>query len=119
MWGRKKPDEGTASLGPKNGEWNQFPGLSASLQEPRPLNPGNLNRAAQALTEATKGSIVAGLGANLRMKGEITGRQDLVIEGTFEGLVHLDEGKLTIGTTAKVTADIVASEVIVWGRVKG
>lgn len=65
------------------------------------------------------GRPVARLGANLHMKGEITGSEDLVIEGTFEGLVQLDEGKLTIETTAKVTADIVATEVVVCGHLKG
>lgn len=118
MWGRKKPDEGiTASPEPKpepKNEWNQFSGLSASLQEAK-----QLKKDAEGLTGTAKGSVAAGFGANLRMKGEITGSQDLVIEGTFEGLLHLDEGKLTVGKTAKVTADIVASEVIVWGRVKG
>lgn len=115
MWGRKKTDEGNASPEPKpepkNGEWNPLPGLSTSLREARQLN--------KDAEGPTKGSMAAGFGAKLQMKGEITGSQDLVIEGTFEGVVHLDEGKLTIGTTGKVTADIVASEVIVWGRVKG
>ena len=115
MWRRKKPDEGkTAGPEASNVEWNQFPGLSASLQE-----AWQLNKDLEALTGATRGGMAAGLGAKLQVKGEITGSQDLVIEGTFEGLVHLDEGKVTIGKTAKVTADIVASEVIVWGRVKG
>ena len=65
------------------------------------------------------GRLAARLGANLHVKGEITGSEDLVIEGTFEGLVQLDEGKLTIETTAKVAADIVACEVVVHGKVKG
>lgn len=65
------------------------------------------------------GSVAARLSANLQVKGEITGSEDLVIEGTFEGLVQLNEGKLTIGTTAKVTADIMAAEVVVSGNVKG
>jgi len=64
------------------------------------------------------GSVAARLSANLQVKGEITGSEDLVIEGTFEGLVQLNEGKLTIGTTAKVTADIMAAEVVVSGNVK-
>lgn len=122
MWGRKKTDEGiTASLDLKNGEWNPLPGPSASSQEGRPSNKDGPTfvAAPSAPKGATKGSVAAGFGANLRMKGEITGSQDLVIDGTFEGLIHLDQGKLTIGTTGKVTADIVASEVVVWGRVKG
>jgi cytoskeletal protein CcmA (bactofilin family) len=36
-----------------------------------------------------------------------------------EGLVQLDERKLSVGATAKLTADIIAREVVVYGTVKG
>jgi cytoskeletal protein CcmA (bactofilin family) len=68
---------------------------------------------------ATMSSGASRLGANLSMKGEVTGSEDLVIEGTFEGLVQLDEGNLTIAVTARVTADIAAVEIVVFGSVKG
>ena len=61
----------------------------------------------------------ARLGASLNVKGEISGNEDLVIDGTVEGLVQLDDRKLTVGDSAKVTADIVAREVVVYGNVKG
>src|SRR5579863_689527 len=61
----------------------------------------------------------ARLGASLHVKGEITGNEDLSIDGTVEGLVHLEERKLTVGASAKVTADIIAREVVVYGNVKG
>ena len=59
------------------------------------------------------------LGSSLQVKGEITGTEDLLIDGTVEGLIHLDEWKLTVGTAAKVTADIYARDVVVYGTVKG
>jgi len=59
------------------------------------------------------------LGSSLHVKGEISGNEDLDIDGAVEGLVHIDEGKLTVGATAKLTADIIAGEVIVYGSVKG
>jgi len=61
----------------------------------------------------------ARLGASLHVKGEITGNEDLTIDGSVEGLVHLEDRKLTIGATAKVTADVIAREVVVYGNVKG
>ena len=78
-----------------------------------------LNEEAMRPTGAMKDTVASRLGANLHMKGEITGSEDLVIEGTFEGLVQLGEGKLTIGKTAKVTADIIVGEVLIYGLVKG
>ncbi|HXW61758.1 MAG TPA: polymer-forming cytoskeletal protein [Candidatus Acidoferrales bacterium] len=64
-------------------------------------------------------SSTARLGASLHVKGEITGNEDLAIDGSVEGLVHLEDRKLTIGASARVTADVIAREVVVYGNVKG
>jgi len=53
------------------------------------------------------------------MKGEISGNEDLHIDGSVEGLIQLEDRKLTVGASAKVTADVVAREVVVYGSVKG
>ena len=67
----------------------------------------------------TPAGAVARLGPSLHVKGEITGNEDLHIDGSVEGTVHLEERKLTVGTSAKLTADVVAREVVVYGSVKG
>jgi cytoskeletal protein CcmA (bactofilin family) len=68
---------------------------------------------------ATSDRASARLGASLHVKGEISGNEDLQIDGTVEGLVNLEDRKLTVGAAAKVTADVVAREVVVYGSVKG
>jgi cytoskeletal protein CcmA (bactofilin family) len=68
---------------------------------------------------ATADRATARLGSSLHVKGEISGNEDLHIDGTVEGAVQLGEGKLTVGATANVTADIIAREVVVCGNVKG
>src|SRR5258708_24981957 len=70
-------------------------------------------------TGATADRVMARLGSSLHVKGEISGNEDLCIDGTVEGLVHLDERKLTVGATAKLTGDVIAGEAIVYGSVKG
>ena len=67
----------------------------------------------------TSSGNMARLGASLHIKGEITGNEDLQIDGSVEGLVQLDDRKLTVGASARVTADLMAREVIVYGNVKG
>ena len=62
---------------------------------------------------------MARLGASLHVKGEITGNEDLTIDGSVEGLVHLEDRKLTVGASARLTADVIAREVVVYGNVKG
>ena len=61
----------------------------------------------------------ARLGGSLHVKGEITGNEDLHVDGSVEGLIQLEDRKLTVGASAKVTADIIAREVVVYGTVKG
>jgi cytoskeletal protein CcmA (bactofilin family) len=70
-------------------------------------------------TTTPSASGTARLGASLHVKGEITGNEDLLIDGSVEGLVQLEERKLTIGSSARVTADVIAREVVVYGNVKG
>ncbi len=68
---------------------------------------------------ATPPASTARLGPSLHIKGEISGNEDLTIDGSVEGLVQLEDRKLTIGATAKLTADVAAREVVVYGSVKG
>jgi cytoskeletal protein CcmA (bactofilin family) len=69
--------------------------------------------------EASPGRATGWLGSSLHVKGDITGTEDLLIDGSVEGLIKLDEWKLTVGATAKLTADINARDVVVYGYVKG
>jgi cytoskeletal protein CcmA (bactofilin family) len=70
-------------------------------------------------TPSLSNSGVARLGSSLHVKGEITGNEDLAIDGSVEGLVHLEDRKLTVGASARLTADVIAREVVVYGNVKG
>jgi len=59
------------------------------------------------------------LGPTIQVRGDIMGTADLVIDGSVEGTVQLEEGTLTVGAGAKLTADIDARDVVVRGYVKG
>src|SRR5215813_10575413 len=59
------------------------------------------------------------LGPTLLVKGEISGNEDLLIDGSVEGIVRLNERKLFVGPAANVKADIIAGQVIVRGILKG
>ncbi|HKM82244.1 MAG TPA: polymer-forming cytoskeletal protein [Candidatus Acidoferrum sp.] len=86
--------------------WNEKKPETKSAEAPRPVD---------AAAERTTGW----LGASLRVKGEISGTEDLLIDGVVEGQIQLDDHKLTVGKTAKLTADINARDVVVYGYVKG
>ena len=70
-------------------------------------------------TSPSSSGATARLGSSLHFKGEISGNEDLNIDGNVEGLIHLEDRKLTVGASAKVTADVIAREVVVFGNVKG
>jgi cytoskeletal protein CcmA (bactofilin family) len=74
--------------------------------------------AMRPLSSTPSGS-TARLGASLHVKGEISGNEDLHVDGSVEGLIQLEDRKLTVGASAKLTADVVAREVVVYGAVKG
>jgi cytoskeletal protein CcmA (bactofilin family) len=62
---------------------------------------------------------VANIGKSISIKGDLTGNEDLVIEGKVEGKITLPSGQVTIGADGKVTADLSAKSVVIVGRVKG
>jgi cytoskeletal protein CcmA (bactofilin family) len=61
----------------------------------------------------------ARVGKTIVIRGEIQGKEDLIVDGRLEGTVNLAENRLTVGPTADVAADITAKDVLVLGRVQG
>lgn len=59
------------------------------------------------------------IGAAIKLQGEVSGSEDLVIEGAVEGVINLRENIVTVGKTAKVKADIFGKIIHVEGDVTG
>ena len=59
------------------------------------------------------------LGPSVALRGELAGDEDLVIEGQFDGTVHLGEHCVTVGAQGQVKAEIQALRVVVQGSVTG
>jgi cytoskeletal protein CcmA (bactofilin family) len=62
---------------------------------------------------------IVNIGQSIHIKGELTGNEDLTIEGKVEGKVFLKDHNLTIGANGKITAEIQAKTVMVVGEVVG
>jgi cytoskeletal protein CcmA (bactofilin family) len=65
------------------------------------------------------GGDVANIGKSIVIKGDLSGNEDLVIEGKVEGKVDLPNNRLTIGAGGQVSAQVHAKNVVVIGRVAG
>ena len=117
MWGNKKtePDSPPAAVPApsKAPETNSTKPISAKVED------NVMSTDAVRPVATTPAGSTARLGASLHIKGEISGNEDLHVDGSVEGLIQLDDRKLTVGASAKVTADLVAREVVVYGSVKG
>lgn len=59
------------------------------------------------------------IGQSIKIKGEVTGSEDLVIKGSVEGTVDLADHEVTVGDTGNVKADIKGKTVIINGEVTG
>ena len=66
-----------------------------------------------------KGDGMANIGKSISIKGDLTGNEDLVIEGKVEGKVELPNNQLTVGANGVVKAEVSAKSVVVIGRVAG
>jgi cytoskeletal protein CcmA (bactofilin family) len=64
-------------------------------------------------------SAVASIGKSLHVKGELSGNEDLSIEGKVEGKITLNGCNVTVGQTGRVSAEIQAKTVVVSGLVHG
>lgn len=65
------------------------------------------------------GREVVNIGKSVIIKGELSGSEDLTIEGKVEGEIELRDHILTIGPNGKIKAQVFAKSVIVMGSVTG
>jgi len=88
------------------------PANSASLTPPtQPAAP------AVAPPPAVRG--ISRISSGIRINGEISGDDDLYIDGQAEGQFHFPQSKVIVGPNGKVQANIEAREIVIEGTVKG
>lgn len=85
--------------------------MTVERQPPPPPPP--------ASTEQRSPAAKAIIGATIVIKGELSGDEDIVIAGEFEGSIDLPNHRLTIVDRGQVRADIKANTVEIQGEVQG
>jgi cytoskeletal protein CcmA (bactofilin family) len=103
MWRIKKSEDGMSS--------------SAMRENEPPAGSKDLRSVADPVAAQLNGG--ARIGRTLSLKGELRGNEELVVEGEFEGTIDLGGGRLTVGSSGRVQADIHAGEIVVEGTVRG
>jgi cytoskeletal protein CcmA (bactofilin family) len=76
-------------------------------------------RSSTPATGFSNAKSTATLGAGLTVKGQISGEEDLHVEGKVEGPIILKGQRLTVGKTGEIVSDVQAKEIVVYGKVRG
>jgi len=61
----------------------------------------------------------ASIGKSIVIRGEVSGSEDLTIEGQIDGKIELRDHVLSVGSGGRVQAHIVAKSIVVHGQVTG
>ncbi len=59
------------------------------------------------------------IGQSVQIKGELTGNEDLTIEGMVDGKILVKDHSLTIGANGRITAEVHAKTVVIVGTITG
>ena len=78
-------------------------------------------RAHSAPSEPQRGmeKTTVNIGKSVVIKGELSGSEDLTIEGQVDGKIELRQNVLTIGPNGKIKAQVFAKSVVILGEVTG
>ena len=103
--------------------WNRDQAVLPDSSEPPvpapPSSATSMRRPVVGAATAGEGQAVVSIGKSIVMKGELSGSEDLAVEGTVEGTIELRDNVLTIGPNGRVKAQVFAKTVIVLGIVNG
>lgn len=90
----------------------------SSNRTPEPNAPPQTT-AAPAARETRPMDKLVNIGQSVQIKGELTGKEDLTIEGKVEGKITLNDHALTVGANGRIHGEIRAKSVVVVGEVDG
>jgi cytoskeletal protein CcmA (bactofilin family) len=101
--------------------WNWKYDSEEKAAPPQPRYPLDGNSQEKNNPEPRRKSMgqTAIIGQSIHIKGELTGNEDLTIDGTVEGNIELKENNLTIGPNANIKADIHAKTITITGEAQG
>ncbi len=69
--------------------------------------------------DAPKTGEFANIGKSVIIKGELSGSEDLYVDGQVEGTIELRNNNLTVGPNGNVKANVTAKGVVVQGKIEG
>ena len=111
----KRDESARSSLAANMKKLSKASGSAANAGKRGPDRAGQDRGAAPP----TGGTTVATIGKSIIIKGDLSGDEDLIIDGKVEGRVQLPNNEITVGADGRITADIEAKSIIVVGQTAG
>src|SRR5262247_1133422 len=96
----------------------QPPSYSAQAQTPSDSSTPSGGDQTQKETESMHEE-KASIGKSIVINGELSGSEDLTIEGRVDGKIELRDHVLTVGSNGRIKAQITAKAIVVLGQVTG
>src|SRR5262249_38345259 len=107
MW-KARPEDNRSTLNP------------SQPAQPATAAPVVSTPAKEAPKSATEGRADVGhIGKSVVIRGELSGSEDLYLDGEVEGNINLRDHKLVIGPNGKIHASITARDIVIHGKVTG
>ncbi len=73
----------------------------------------------QSVLPTTRSRTPATIGPSIQISGDVTGNEDVRIEGRVEGTISLSDNVLTVGKEGQINATATARAIFVEGKVEG
>ena len=90
---------------------------STATEQPTAATPPNTP--ATRSGRETRMEKLVNIGQSVQIKGELTGNEDLTIEGLVDGKILVKDHSLTIGANGRITAEVHAKTVVIVGTITG
>ena len=91
----------------------------AAAADSQPDSPAAAPAADLAAVRERSGREMSRIGKSLRIRGELTGSEDLHVDGEIDGEIELHDSDLLIGPNGSVRARAKVRSFIVWGNFEG
>jgi cytoskeletal protein CcmA (bactofilin family) len=101
--------------------WRNGQSQSTTPSSPsRPVvEPSSAAKPADAGSSVNKAESNSWLPAQMKVKGEISGNEDFLIDGIVQGPISVGQHRLVVGHEGHVTGGLTASRLVIYGKVDG
>lgn len=117
MW-KPRSDEKPASSNPLPNPSTQ-PTLTPASAPAATLSKEIRHAEPPRMSEPFRSDVAAHIGKSVLVKGELSGSEDLYLDGEVEGTIELRDHTLVVGPNGRIRAHISAREVVLHGKAEG